>query len=141
MSSSFFDMISDKGGGNHGHHVCGRSIVGGSVNNCDPKRRTVRQQKLARQRDGEGGGTAKACAAAGVDGDNLLGASAAVSGGDDDGRRGRMLTGKGRGPARRRRHAIKLIFTKLRNSFVEFNGTGEDDDEIICVSTNRFYME
>jgi hypothetical protein len=36
---------------------------------------------------------------------------------------------------------IKLIFTKLRNSFVEFNGTGEDDDEIICMSTNRIYME
>ncbi len=28
MSSSFFDMISDKGGGRHGHHVCVRSMVG-----------------------------------------------------------------------------------------------------------------
>jgi hypothetical protein len=49
--------------------------------------------------------------------------------------------GKGRGPARRQWHAIKLLFTKLRNSFVEFNGTGEDDDEIISMSTNRIYME
>ncbi len=80
-------------------------------------------------------------ARAAADGDNLPGASAAVGGGDDDARQGQMLTGKGRGPARRRRHAIKLIFTKLRNSFVEFNGTGEDDDEIICMSTNSIYME
>ena len=80
-------------------------------------------------------------ARAAADGDDLPGASAAVGGGDDDARRGRTLTGKGRGPARQRRHAIKLIFTKLRNSFVEFNGTGEDDDEIICMSTNRIYME
>ena len=28
MSSSCFDMISDKGGGRHGHHVCVRSMVG-----------------------------------------------------------------------------------------------------------------
>ena len=76
-----------------------------------------------------------------ADGDNLPGASAAVGGGDNGGRRGRMLTGKGQGPAQRQRHAIKLLFTKLRNSFVEFNGTGEDDDEIICMSTNRIYME
>ena len=68
-------------------------------------------------------------ARAAANSDNLSGASAAVGGGDDDGRRGRTLTGKGRGPARRRRHAIKLIFTKLRNSFVEFNGTGEDNNE------------
>ncbi len=64
-----------------------------------------------------------------AEGDDLSGVSATVGGGDDDGRRGRTLTCKGRGPARRRRHAIKLIFTKLKNSFVEFNGTGEDDDE------------
>ena len=64
-----------------------------------------------------------------ADGDNLPGASAAVGGGNNDGRQGRTLTGKGRGPARRQRHAIKLIFTKLRNSFVEYNGTGEDDNE------------
>ncbi len=80
-------------------------------------------------------------ARAAADGDNLPGASAAVGGGDDDGRRGRTLTGKGRGPAQQRRHAIKLIFTKLRNSFDECNGTGEDDDELICLSTNRIYME
>ena len=61
-------MISDKGGGRHGHHVCVRSIVGGGVNDCDPKRRTARQRKLARQRDSEGGGTAKARAAAGWQG-------------------------------------------------------------------------
>jgi len=61
-------MILDKGWGRHGHHVCMRSIVGGGGNNCDPKQRTVRQQKLARWRDGEGGGTAKACAAAGWQG-------------------------------------------------------------------------
>jgi len=36
---------------------------------------------------------------------------------------------------------IKLIFTKLRISFVEFNGTGKEDDEIIYMSTNRIYME
>jgi hypothetical protein len=36
---------------------------------------------------------------------------------------------------------IKLIFTILRNIFVEFNGTGEDDDEKICMSRNRIYME
>jgi hypothetical protein len=36
---------------------------------------------------------------------------------------------------------IKLKITKLRNIFVEFNGTGEDDDEVICMSTNRIYME
>ena len=28
MSSSCFDMILDKGGGRHGHHVCVRSVVG-----------------------------------------------------------------------------------------------------------------
>ena len=80
-------------------------------------------------------------ARAAADGNDLPGASAAVGGGDDDGRRGRTLTGKGRGSVQRRRHAIKLIFTKVRNSFVEFNGTGEDDDEIICMSINRIYME
>ena len=65
-----------------------------------------------------------------ADGDDLPGASAAAGGGDNDSRRGRTLTGKGRGPVQRQqRHEIKLIFTKLRNSFVEFNGTGEDDDE------------
>ena len=61
-------MILDKGGGRHGHHVCVRSIVGGGVNDCDPKRRTARQQKLARRQDGEGGETAKARAAAGWQG-------------------------------------------------------------------------
>ena len=120
--------------------------------------RRRRRQRLRSQT--ENGATAKARATAGLwgrrdskssrgsriaraaaDGDDLPGASAAVGGGDDDGRWGRTLTGKGRGPARRQRHAIKLIFTKLRNSFVEFNGTGEDDDEIICMSTNRIYME
>ncbi len=40
MSLSFFDMILDRGGGCHGYQVCVRSIVGGGVNNCDPKRRT-----------------------------------------------------------------------------------------------------
>jgi len=75
-----------------------------------------------------------------ADGDNLPGASAAVGGGNNDGRRGGTLTGKGRGPVRRQRHAIKLKFTKFRNSFVEFNGTGEDDDEIICMSTNRIHI-
>ncbi len=74
-----------------------------------------------------------------ADGDDLPGASAAVGGGNNNGRQGRTLTGKGRGPAQRQRHAIKILFTKLRNSFVEFNGTGEDDDEIICMSTNRIY--
>ena len=93
-----------------------------------------------------GGGTVRAVgqrrmARAAADGDDLPGASAAVGGGNDDGRRERTLTGKGRGPARQQQHAIKLIFTKLRNSFVEFNGTGEDDDEIICMSTYRIYME
>ena len=80
-------------------------------------------------------------ARAAATGNDLPGASAAVGGGDDDSRQGRTLTGKGRGPARRQRHAIKLIFTKLRNSFVEFNGTGEEDDDIICMSTNMIYME
>jgi hypothetical protein len=145
MSSSFFDMISDKGGGRHGHHVCVRSIVGGGVNDCDPKWRTAWQQKLARRRDGEGGGTAIARAAAGWQGRRrtatICQARPLQLVAADDGRGGRTLTCKGRGPARRRRHAIKLIFTKLRNSFVEFNGTGEDDDEIICMSTNRIYME
>ena len=28
MYSSYFDMISDKGGGHHGHHVCVRSVLG-----------------------------------------------------------------------------------------------------------------
>jgi hypothetical protein len=70
MPSSFFDKISNKGGGRHGHHVCVRSISGGGVNDCDPKRErsdgkssrgsgTVRvagQQKLTRQQDGKGGG-------------------------------------------------------------------------------------
>ncbi len=28
MSSSCFDMTSDKGGGHHGHHVCVRSVLG-----------------------------------------------------------------------------------------------------------------
>jgi len=68
MSSSFFDMISDKGGGRHGHHVCVRSIVGGGVDDCDPKWRTVRQRKLTWRRDSEGGGTAKACAVTGWQG-------------------------------------------------------------------------
>jgi len=68
MSSSFFDMIWDKGGGRNGHHICVRSIVGGGVDDCDPKRRTARQQKLVRRWDGEGGGTAKARAAAGWQG-------------------------------------------------------------------------
>jgi hypothetical protein len=76
-----------------------------------------------------------------ADGDDLPSTSFAVGGGDNNGRRGRTLTGKGRGLARRQWHAIKLIFTKLRNSFVEFNRTGEDDDEILCMSTNRIYME
>jgi len=35
-----------------------------------------------------------------ADGNDLPGASAAVGGGNDHGRRGRTLTGKGRGPAR-----------------------------------------
>jgi hypothetical protein len=61
-------MISDKEGGRQGHHVCVRSIVGGGVDDCDPKRRTARQRKLARRRDGEGCGTAKARAAAGWQG-------------------------------------------------------------------------
>jgi len=64
-----------------------------------------------------------------ADGDDLPGSSAAVGGGNNDGRRGRTLTGKGRGPARQQRHAIKLIFTKLRNSFVQINGTGDDNNE------------
>ncbi len=77
-----------------------------------------------------------------ADGDNLPGASAAVGGGDNDGRQGRTLTGKGRGPARRQRHAIKLIFTKLRNSFVEFNGTGEDDNEkYVCLQTGFIWND
>jgi hypothetical protein len=62
MSSLFFDMMW------HGHHVCMRSIVSGGINDCDPKRRTARQRKLVRRRDGEGGGTAKARAAAGWQG-------------------------------------------------------------------------
>ena len=52
-------------------------------------------------------------ARAAADGDNLPGVSAAVGGGDNDDRRGQTLTGKGRGPARQQRHAIKLIFTKI----------------------------
>ncbi len=39
-------------------------------------------------------------ARAAADGDDLPGTSAAVGGGDDDGRRGRMLMGKGQGSAR-----------------------------------------
>jgi len=61
-------MISDKGGGRHGHHFCVRSIVGGGVNDCDPKWRTARQKKLAQRRDGEGGTTAKARTVAGWQG-------------------------------------------------------------------------
>jgi hypothetical protein len=49
---------------------------------------------------------------AAADGDDLSGASAAIGGGggddDDDGRRGRTLPGKGREPARQRRHARGL---------------------------------
>ena len=81
-------------------------------------------------------------ARAAADGNNLPGASAAVGGSDDNSRRGRMLMGKGRGLARRRRHAIKFIFTKLRNSFVEFNGTGEDDDEKnMCLQTGFIWND
>ncbi len=65
-----------------------------------------------------------------ADGDDLPGTSAAVGGGDNNGRRGRTLMGnKGREPARRQRHAITLIYTKLRNSFVEIKGTGDDNNE------------
>jgi len=51
----------------------------------------IKQRKLARRRDG----------------DDLPGASAAVSGGsnDENGRRGRTLTGKGLEPARQQQHA------------------------------------
>ena len=119
-----------------------------------------RRQRQRLQSQTENGATAKACATAGrwgqgnsksmrggrmaraaADGDDMPGASVAVGGGDNNGRWGQKLTCKGQRPAQRQRHAIKLLFTKLRNSFVEFNGTGEDDDEIICMSTNRIYME
>jgi hypothetical protein len=58
------------------------------------------------RRDSEssrGGGTARAAA----DGKDLPGPSAAIggSGGNDDGRQGWTLTGKGREPARQRRQA------------------------------------
>jgi hypothetical protein len=38
-------------------------------------------------------------------------------------------------------HKYQINIYKLKNSFVEFNGTREEDDEIICMSTNRIYME
>ena len=51
--------------------------------------------RVAGQNSSCGGRMARAAA----DGDDLPGTSAAVGGGDDDGRQGRTLTGKRRGPA------------------------------------------
>jgi len=41
-------------------------------------------------------------------------------------------------PAERDRQTIRDLHAEIKE---EFNGTGEDDDEIICMSTNRIYME
>ena len=59
MSSSCFDMISDKGGGRHGHHVCMRSVLGSLLLLLTltlPHRRQGRAGQLPRG----GGGRAEA---------------------------------------------------------------------------------
>jgi hypothetical protein len=57
MSSSCFDMISDKGGGRHGRHVCVRSLVGSLLSLLTL---THRRQGCAGRLPRGGGGRAEA---------------------------------------------------------------------------------